>query len=88
MSTDPAAHTAVVFVHGLLERRPMDTFDSFARTVLAPDVEYRAEPLEVTGSYEARRYVAPSAGTELFEYDWSFLTTGPRYSGEHDAEGG
>jgi len=81
MSTDTAVHTAVVFVHGLLERRPMDTFDSFAKTVLARDAEYDAQPLEVTDSYEARRYVAPSAGTELFEYDWSFLMTSTRYAG-------
>ncbi|WP_255604837.1 hypothetical protein [Mycolicibacterium xanthum] len=36
MSTDTEVRTAVVFVHGLLERRPMDTFDAFAKTVLTP----------------------------------------------------
>ncbi len=84
MSTDTTVRTAVVFVHGLLERRPMDTFDTFAKTVLSPqggEWEYYPQPLEVTDSYEARRYVAPSAGTELFEYDWSFLMTSTRYAG-------
>ena len=84
MSTDTTVRTAVVFVHGLLERRPMDTFDTFAKTVLSPqggEWEHHPQPLEVTDSYEARRYVAPSAGTELFEYDWSFLMTSTRYAG-------
>ena len=84
MSIDTEVRTAVVFVHGLLERRPMDTLDAFAKAVLTPhdgEREYQPEPLEVTDSYEARRYVAPSAGTELFEYDWSFLMTSARYAG-------
>ena len=84
MSIDTEVRTAVVFVHGLLERRPMDTLDAFAKTVLTPKAtewDYHPEPLEVTDSYEARRYVAPSAGTELFEYDWSFLMTSTRYAG-------
>jgi hypothetical protein len=84
MSIDTEVRTAVVFVHGLLERRPMDTLDGFAKAVLTPhdgEREYQPEPLEVTDSYEARRYVAPSAGTELFEYDWSFLMTSARYAG-------
>lgn len=80
MTTDTAVRTAVVFVHGLLERRPMDTFDDFARTVLGSQ-HYRAEPLEMTDSYEARRYVAPSVAADLFEYDWSFLMTSSRYAG-------
>jgi len=84
MTTDTTVRTAVVFVHGLLERRPMDIFDAFVKTVLtqqASEWGYHPEPLEVTDSYEARRYVAPSAGTELFEYDWSFLMTSTRYAG-------
>lgn len=84
MSTESTARTAVVFVHGLLERRPMDSFDAFAKTVLTPQAsewDYHPEPLEVTDSYEARRYVSPSAHTELFEYDWSFLMTSSRYAG-------
>jgi hypothetical protein len=62
----------------------MDVFDAFAKTVLTPQAsewDYHPEPLEVTDSYEARRYVAPSAKTELFEYDWSFLMTSARYAG-------
>jgi hypothetical protein len=84
MSTDTTVRTAVVLVHGLFERRPMEIFDAFAKTVLTPQAsewDYHPEPLEVTDSYEARRYVAPSAGTELFEYDWSFLMTNARYAG-------
>ncbi|WP_255604839.1 hypothetical protein [Mycolicibacterium xanthum] len=38
-------------------------------------------PLELTDSYEARRYVSPSAGADLFEYDWSYLMTSTRYAG-------
>ena len=66
MSTDNAVRTAVVFVHGLLERRPMDTFDDFAKTLLAPHEggwEYYPRPVEITDSYEARRYMAPSTGS-------------------------
>ncbi|MEM6107110.1 hypothetical protein AAHS21_12700 [Mycobacterium sp. 050272] len=84
MSTDTAVRTAVVFVHGLRERRPMDIFDDFAKTVLPPGDEgweYYPDPIEITASYEARRYVAPSIGVELFEYDWSFLMTSARYAG-------
>lgn len=80
MTTDTAVRTAVVLVHGLLERRPMDTFDDFARTVLGSQ-HYYAEPLEATDSYEARRYGAPSVAADLFEYDWSFLMTSSRYAG-------
>ncbi|OYN75218.1 hypothetical protein [Mycolicibacterium sphagni] len=76
--------TAVVFVHGLLERRPMDNFDDFARTVLPSDEDhwaYYPQPVEITDSYEARRYVVPTAGVELYEYDSSFLMTSSRYAG-------
>ncbi|MBB3750869.1 hypothetical protein FHT44_003364 [Mycolicibacterium sp. BK634] len=84
MSTDTAVRTAVVFVHGLLERRPMDIFDDFAKTVLPRrdgHWEYYPQPVEITDSYEARRYTVPSARTDIYEYDWSFLMTGPRYAG-------
>ncbi len=84
MSTDTAVRTAVVFVHGLLERRPMDTFDAFVKTVLAPrdgHRQYRPEPIEITDSYEARRYAVDSVEADLFEYDWSFLMTSSRYAG-------
>ena len=82
MSTDNAVRTAVVFVHGLLERRPTDVLDNFAKTALAPNGgrwEYQPQPLEVTDSYEARRYSA--ADVDLYEYDWSFLMTSGRYVG-------
>jgi hypothetical protein len=83
MSTDSAVRTAVVFVHGLLERRPMDVLDDFAKTALTPEGgrwEYHPQPIEITDSYEARRYTAP-AGVDLYEYDWSFLMTSSRYAG-------
>lgn len=84
MTTDTEVRTAVVLVHGLLERRPMDTLDAFAKTVLTPQAsewDYHGQPLEATDSYEARRYISPSAGVELFEYDWSFLMSTSRYAG-------
>lgn len=84
MNSDTAVPTAVVFVHGLLERRPMDVLDDFAKTVLAPAGgrwEYFPQSVEITDSYEARRYVAPEAGVDLYEYDWSFLMTSARYAG-------
>jgi hypothetical protein len=77
-------HTAVVFVHGLLERRPADILDAFTKTVLTPRDgrwEYHPQAIEVTDSYEARRNCAPSAGIDIFEYDWSFLATSTRYAG-------
>lgn len=84
MSSNRDVHTAVVFVHGLLERRPTDILDAFAKTVLTPHNgrwECYPQPIEVTDSYEARRCSAPSAGVDLFEYDWSFLATSTRYAG-------
>ncbi|GAA2778124.1 hypothetical protein [Mycolicibacterium pallens] len=83
MSTDSAVRTAVVFVHGLLERRPMDVLDDFAKTALTPEGgrwEYDPQPVEITDLYEARRCSAPS-GVDLYEYDWSFLMTSARYAG-------
>ncbi|KDF01492.1 hypothetical protein Y900_021795 [Mycolicibacterium aromaticivorans JS19b1 = JCM 16368] len=83
MSIDESVRTAVVFVHGLLERRPMDVLDLLAKTALTPDGdrwEYTPQPMEITDSYEARRYAAPS-GVDLYEYDWSFLMVNGRYAG-------
>ena len=60
LSTDNAVRTAVVFVHGLLERRPMDTFDDFAKTLLAPHEggwEYYPRPVEITDSRSEERRV-------------------------------
>ncbi|WP_445166063.1 hypothetical protein ACTXG7_19580 [Mycolicibacterium sp. Dal123E01] len=84
MSPDNMIRTAVVFVHGLLERRPMEIFDEFAKTILPAGDEHWAYyplPVEVTDSYEARRYTVPAAGVDLYEYDWSFLMSGSRYAG-------
>lgn len=84
MRTDTTARTAVVFVHGLPERRPSDVLDAFVRVAVAPrdgGWDHYPQPLEVTDSYEARRCAAPSVAAELFEYDWSFLMTSSRYAG-------
>src|ERR1043165_5070115 len=63
--------TAVVIVHGMGEQRPRDTLDGFVKTALRPrlvDGEqkwdyYYSRPAEITGSYEARRYVARHLGS-------------------------
>lgn len=87
--------TAVVVVHGMGEQRPRDTLDGFVRTALKPvegkhDWEYYySRPAVITGSYEARRYVARHLGspdepiqgdTEIFEYHWSYLMTGNKFA--------
>lgn len=82
--------TAVVIVHGMGEQRPLDTLKKFIRTALKPVCGgwnyYYSRPAEVTGSYEARRYIARQVkgtgdvveqwGAEVFEYHWSYLMTG------------
>ena len=59
----PPERTAVVVVHGIGEKRPMETLDDFARTALRPHSadgdkkwDYSAQPVEITDSYEARRF--------------------------------
>lgn len=74
---------AVVVVHGMGEKRPMETFDGFVRTALNPHDgkwDYHPRPAEVTDTYEARRYVAPEH-IEFFEYHWPFLMTAGKYAG-------
>ena len=65
------------------EKRPMETLDGFAKTVLRPQSEttwdYSPLPAEITDSYEARRFA--SAQAEIYEYDWSFLMTAGKYAG-------
>ena len=97
--------TAVVIVHGMGEQHPMDTLDAFVRTALRPRGAhgeqrwdyYYARSAEITGSYEARRYLSrrldtaqrPGGGpteplqgpAEIYEYRWSFLMTGNRFAG-------
>lgn len=95
--------TAVVIVHGMGEQRPMETLDGFVRTALYPRKVkhekrwdyYYSRPAEITGSYEARRYIAPRRGdvtapdaeaervqgqTEIYEYHWSYLMTGNKFA--------
>ena len=104
MTADETIRTAVVIVHGMGEQRPMDTLDGFVKMALRPrDVNgepkwdyYYSRPAEVTGSYEARRYISRQLGsfmgpdgaptepiqgqTEIYEYHWSYLMTGNRFA--------
>jgi hypothetical protein len=57
--------TAVVLVHGMREKRPLEALDGFVRTALDPQQaqgeakwQYHSRPAVITGSYEARRYVS------------------------------
>ena len=96
--------TAVVIVHGMGEQRPMETLNGFVKTALRPrslDGEprwdyYYSRPAEITGSYEARRYISRHLGSyrgpngeptepvqgqaEIYEYHWSYLMTGNRFA--------
>ena len=88
---DITVRTAVVIVHGMGEKRPMETFDSFVRTALHPRDgiwHYQPRAAEITDTYEARRYfatsreTAPQQGhTEFFEYHWPFLMTAGKFAG-------
>ena len=94
MTADDASTvtTAVVVVHGMGEQRPMETLDGFVKTALRPRMVdgvpkwdyYYSRPAEITGSYEARRHIAPRRAdvtgpdgiqgqTEIYEYHWSYL---------------
>ena len=83
MAAEDPGRAAVVVVHGMGEKRPLETFDGFVRTALHSHDgkwDYRSRPPEVTDTYEARRYVAPG-GIEFFEYHWPFMMTAGRYAG-------
>ncbi len=78
--------TAVVIVHGMGEKRPMETLDDFAKTALRPRSaqgetrwDYYSLPAEITDSYEARRFA--SAQAEIYEYHWAFLMTANKFAG-------
>jgi hypothetical protein len=78
----------------------METLDGFVKTALYPHVVngeqkwdyYYSRPAEITGSYEARRYIAPRRAdittddgevqgqAEIYEYHWSYLMTGNRFA--------
>jgi len=84
MTAEHVLGTAVVVVHGVGERGPMETFDAFVRTSLDPrdgKWNYHPRPAEVTDTYEVRRYSAPSENTEFFEYHWPFLMTAEKFAG-------
>ncbi len=83
MAVEDDVRTAVVLVHGMSEKRPMETFDSFVRTALHPRDgawDYHPRPTVVADTFEARRYVGPRQ-VEFFEYHWSFLMTAGKYAG-------
>jgi len=84
MTAEHGARTAVVVVHGVGEKRPMETFDGFVRTALTPHDgtwAHHPRPAEVTDTYEVRRYAVPEQSTEFFEYHWSYLMTADQYAG-------
>jgi hypothetical protein len=84
MAAEEPVRTAVVVVHGMGEKRPMETFESFVRTALPPrngKWDYHPQPAEITDTYEARRYIAPDRDTEFFEYHWPFLMTAGKFAG-------
>ncbi|ORB25763.1 hypothetical protein BST36_06990 [Mycolicibacterium moriokaense] len=83
MAAEEQVRTAVVVVHGMAEKRPMETFDDFVRTALHPhddQWDHRPRPTVVAETYEARRYVGPRQ-VEFFEYHWPFLMTAGKYAG-------
>lgn len=71
--------TAVVLVHGMGEKRPIETLDDFAKTALRPTWDYYPLPAEVTDTYEARRFT--SAQADIYEYHWPYLMTADKYAG-------
>ena len=91
VASEGDVRTAVLIVHGLGEKRPMDVLDAFAKTALSPRGtegeqrwDYYSQPPVLTDSYEARRYIARPPGgteTEIYEYHWPYLMTASRYAG-------
>lgn len=81
--TDATIRTALVFVHGLpQERRPLDNLDEFTKAALGPETPVLPRPVEITDSYEARRFITDGSGdVEVFEYDWRFHQSASRYAG-------
>jgi hypothetical protein len=82
----PSERTAVVIVHGMGEKRPMETLDDFAKTALRPHSaqgdkkwDYYSQPVDITDSYEARHF--DSAQAEIYEYHWTYLMTAGKYAG-------
>ncbi len=71
--------TAVVLVHGMGEKRPIETLDDFAKTALRPTWDYYPLPAEITDTYEARRFT--SAQADIYEYHWPYLMTADKYAG-------
>ena len=61
--TDDPRRTAVVVIHGMGEQRPLETLRRFIGTAL-PSVDgrrkYFSRPDKVSGSFEARRFLAPA----------------------------
>lgn len=80
------ARTAVVIVHGMGEKRPLETLDGIVRTALCPTGSrwnHHARPTEITETYEASRFVAPTkdGSVDFYEYNWPYLMTANKYAG-------
>jgi hypothetical protein len=77
-----------------MPERPAPTLDmltGFVGTALSTvdgHWVYYSRPAQITGSYEARRFIEPQTRgnppaqrhVELFEYHWSYLMAGNRFS--------
>ncbi|MFI5511214.1 hypothetical protein ACIA48_27460 [Mycobacterium sp. NPDC051804] len=82
MAAVAAVRTAVVVVHGMGEKRPLETFEGFVRTALYPrdgKWQYSPRPTAITESYEARRFSSPQY--DFFEYYWQFLMSADKFAG-------
>ena len=80
-------------IHGMGEQLPLSTLTRFIDTALAPSAggqrRYYSRPESITGSYESRRFLAPTAPvadgepeqhaqTDFFEYHWADKMQGNR----------
>jgi hypothetical protein len=88
MAADETVRTAVVLVHGIGEKHPLETLDGFVKTALRPNAaegekkwNYYPLPAEITDSYEARRFAHAQTHAEFYEYNWSFLMTANKFAG-------
>jgi hypothetical protein len=81
--------TALVLIHGMAERRPMEALWAFVRAAWIGDsmlvgpraAEVYSKPDKITGSFELRRIttrhpVGGGARVDFFEFYWAHLMTG------------
>ena len=79
----PDYYTAVVFIHGIGEQKPMDEVRSFAKAVLPgpePPPKYHSKPNKMSPIYELRklqnRYKPGEPRIHFFEYYWAHRAEG------------